>query len=78
MRTIVTGTHTREMLDRAAEILTRVAKRWACLPNRDRETVKNRKHAGLADGSVCPTLTHQDLRLSGAGAFACEPIFHSF
>ena len=33
------------------------------------------KHAGLADGSVCPTLTHQDLRLSGAGAFACEPIF---
>ena len=33
------------------------------------------KHAGLADGSVCPTLTHKDLRLSGAGAFACEPIF---
>ncbi len=33
------------------------------------------KHAGLADGSVCPTLTHQDLRLSGAGAFAGEPIF---
>ena len=33
------------------------------------------KHAGLADGSVCPTLTHKDLRLSGAGAFACEPMF---
>ncbi len=33
------------------------------------------KHAGLADGSVCPTSTHKGLRLSGAGAFACEPIF---
>jgi hypothetical protein len=31
--------------------------------------------AGLADESVCPTLTHKDLRMSGAGAFACEPIF---
>jgi hypothetical protein len=34
---------------------------------------------GLADGSgsVCPTLTHKNLRPSGAGAFACELIFSS-
>jgi hypothetical protein len=31
--------------------------------------------AGLADESVCPTLTHKDLLLSGVGAFACEPFF---
>jgi formate hydrogenlyase transcriptional activator len=30
--------------------------------------------ADLADESVCPTVTHKDLRSSGAGAFACEPI----
>ncbi|MGD0297083.1 MAG: tyrosine--tRNA ligase [Bryobacteraceae bacterium] len=30
---------------------------------------------GLAGESACPTLTHKDLRLGGAGAFACEPIF---
>jgi hypothetical protein len=33
---------------------------------------------GLADGNVCPTLMHKKLRPSGAGAFACESIFHSF
>jgi glycine C-acetyltransferase len=32
VRTIVTATHTREMLDRAAEILTRVAKKMGVLP----------------------------------------------
>jgi glycine C-acetyltransferase len=32
VRTIVTATHTREMLDRAAEILTRVAKKMDVLP----------------------------------------------
>ena len=31
IRTIVTATHTREMLDRAAEILTRVAKQMGIL-----------------------------------------------
>jgi hypothetical protein len=30
---------------------------------------------GLADESVCPTLAHRGLRLGGAGAFACQPIF---
>jgi hypothetical protein len=51
------------------------------LPNRDRQGV------GAFDsgyvlfefckylGNVCPTLTHKNLRPSGAGAFACEPIF---
>jgi hypothetical protein len=29
----------------------------------------------LAGGSACPTVTHKDLRSSGAGVFACEPIF---
>jgi hypothetical protein len=31
VRTIVTATHTRELLDRAAEILTRVAKQMGVL-----------------------------------------------
>jgi hypothetical protein len=30
---------------------------------------------GLTDGSVCPTLVRKALRLCGAGAFACQPIF---
>jgi 4-amino-4-deoxy-L-arabinose transferase-like glycosyltransferase len=29
---------------------------------------------GLADESVCPTLSHNGLRLRGAGAFACQPV----
>ena len=49
--------------------------RFGVAANTSRSCEKIGKHAGLADGSVCPTLTHQDLRLSGAGAFACEPIF---
>ena len=37
------------------------------------------KHAGLADGSVCPTLTHKDLRLSGVRRFRlANRFFHSF
>jgi hypothetical protein len=31
--------------------------------------------AGLADESVGPTSTYEDLRLGGAGASACEPMF---
>jgi hypothetical protein len=30
---------------------------------------------GLSDGNVSPALAHKNLRPSGAGAFACEPIF---
>jgi hypothetical protein len=31
--------------------------------------------SALAGESACPTLTLKGLRMSGAGAFACEPIF---
>jgi hypothetical protein len=31
--------------------------------------------AGLADESVCPTLTCNGLHPRGASAFACQPIF---
>ena len=30
---------------------------------------------GVGRRKRLPTLTHKDLRLSGAGTFACEPIF---
>jgi hypothetical protein len=29
----------------------------------------------LAGENACPTVTHKGLRMSGAGTFACEPIF---
>src|ERR1035441_3461159 len=32
--------------------------------------------AEVADESVCPTLPPKDSQASGAGAFACQPIFH--
>ena len=31
--------------------------------------------SGLTDGSVCPTLGSADLHASGAGAFACQPLY---
>jgi hypothetical protein len=46
------------------------------IPNRERQGLRKiRVRTRLAGESACTTLTNKDLRLGGAGAFTCEPIF---
>jgi hypothetical protein len=50
-------------------------------PGRERKVRIREKIMGIAElagESACPTLALKNLRSSGVGAFACQPIFYGF